>query len=306
MTVRAPSETATIVTLTASLAVHGLFVAAALHFLGPTDQNRPEVSNHWSADAVEVGTVTPEPAPVEPAAPEPAEAPPEPTPEKPRPEPPSPSVPELPRPPEPADLPEAPAPRPARAPSPPPESASAAPSSEPLPARVPALGAAPDAGQSGTLGMLGLPPGVRHLGRAFTKALSATWGDPRWSTLPLGVVGRARVTLSVDPEGRLSPIELDPEIPTPSVIEKMLKNAMLNLRAGRFSIDPATLTPGVEHYDITVELSLRGVTPDETADPQKLYQVGHQPPEPGRPGFGRFTLNSGRHVEAQVSARAAH
>lgn len=153
----------------------------------------------------------------------------------------------------------------------------------------------------GELGALGLPRGVRHFAAAFARALPAgTHADAAWSALPLGRVGNVAIEVRIDEAGRIADVRTDAAPSVPSVLTRMLDRALLLLRAGTFSLDPRRVTPGTERLEIEVTLSERDPSPDPTAEPKHLRAVGFGAPTRERPGFARFTLNSGRHMEALV------
>jgi hypothetical protein len=156
-------------------------------------------------------------------------------------------------------------------------------------------------GSSGpAFGAAGLPVGVRHLPKAFTRALGiASRGDQRWLSLPLGVVGEARIELPVDEEGRLGELEIpnrsESERLAP-VVRHLLENTRLLLASGRFSLDPTKVNAGVQRLRVRVELSERVAAENPNADPEHEYEA----PAPGRPGHGSFTLEGGRRVTTWV------
>jgi hypothetical protein len=162
---------------------------------------------------------------------------------------------------------------------------------------APAEAAPPSAG--GPFGAAGLPTGVRHLPKAFTRALGlASRGDPRWLSLPVGPVGEARFRLSVDAEGRLGELEYDGQTPVAElspVLEHLLANTRLLLLAGRFSLDPTQARAGAQALRVRVEI--RDAAPsDPTGDPSGLNELDYEAPNGSRPGRGSFRLNSGRRV----------
>jgi hypothetical protein len=152
---------------------------------------------------------------------------------------------------------------------------------------------------AGSLGAVGLPPGVRHLAKAFARALpEGGHRDRAWSELPLGPVGRAVLTLHVDADGHLERTEFDPEIPTPAPLKRMIERALLLLKTGTFSLDKKSVSAGVERLSLDVTLTEEAADPDQMDAPELMAKEGHQAPEPERAGYARFTLNSGRHMEA--------
>lgn len=78
----------------------------------------------------------------------------------------------------------------------------------------------------------------------------------------------------------------------------MIEHTLLLLKSGTFSLDKKSVTAGVERLSVEVTLTQEPTDPDEMAAPQLMATEGHQAPERTRPGYARFTLNSGRHMEA--------
>jgi hypothetical protein len=159
------------------------------------------------------------------------------------------------------------------------------------------------AGASAPYGAVGLPPGVRHLPRAFTRALAlANRGDTRWREVAPGRVGEAHLRLAVDSEGQLGELEYASEAERDRlapVVQKLFSNTLLLLKNGRFSVDPRTLSAGVTRLRVTVEVT-DGGPPASDGDPVELFGLATAAPEPGKPGKSGFVLNSGRQVTAWV------
>jgi len=153
---------------------------------------------------------------------------------------------------------------------------------------------------SGAFGAAGLPAGVRHLPKAFTRAVGlASRGDPRWLTLSPGTVGEARIRLSVDADGRLGELEYvaeDERARLAPVVAHLLENTRLLLLAGRFSLDPGRAEAGAQTLRVRVEITERKGEVDPDADPNGLHELEYTAPSGGKPGRGSFRLNSGRRV----------
>ena len=149
-------------------------------------------------------------------------------------------------------------------------------------------------------GAAGLPSGVRHLPKAFTRALGiASRGDPRWLALPPGLAGEARIELAVDEDGRLGELTFadhDARAALAPVVLHLLENTALLLANGRFSLDPSKLDAGVQKLRVRVEVTERPRASDPEGDPNELRELEYEPPSPGKPGRGSFALNSGRRV----------
>jgi hypothetical protein len=149
-------------------------------------------------------------------------------------------------------------------------------------------------------GAAGLPTGVRHLPKAFTRALGiASRSDKRWLTIPVGRVGEARIELALDEDGRLGDVVYADEVEAQRlapVVRHLLGNARLLLASGRFSLDPAKVNAGVQRLRVRVEVSERIAAADPTADPEHEYEA----PTAARPGHGSFTLEGGRRVTSWV------
>jgi len=146
--------------------------------------------------------------------------------------------------------------------------------------------AASSATTNGPFGAAGLPTGVRHLPKAFTRALGlASRGDPRWLALPAGTVGDVRFRLSIDEEGQLGALEYDPRDATrvPPVLEHMLENTRLLLLAGRFSLDATREGAGSQALRVRVVIDDAG-TSDTSGDPTGLNELDYEPPSGAKPG----------------------
>jgi hypothetical protein len=156
---------------------------------------------------------------------------------------------------------------------------------------------------SGSFGASGLPPGVRHLPNAFTRALAiANRGDARWRNLPLGRAGEAHLRIPVTDEGALGELEFantrerDELLP---VVRHLLDNTLLLLKNGRFSLDARKERPGVAKLRVVVEIGERSGI-DSEGDPGELFGVAWEAPSGAKPGKSGFILNSGRQVTAWV------
>jgi hypothetical protein len=153
---------------------------------------------------------------------------------------------------------------------------------------------------SGAFGAQGLPQGVRHLPKAFTRALSiADRSDPRWLTLPPGPAGEARVEIPVDDEGKLGELAYRDETERARlapVVRHLLENTRLLLESGHFSLDPAALRAGIQRLRVRVEVVEATGTTDADGDPNGLKELEYEAPTANRPGRGSFALNSGRRV----------
>jgi hypothetical protein len=150
------------------------------------------------------------------------------------------------------------------------------------------------------MGALELPPGVRHLAPAFTRALPASsYADPRWSELPAGSLGRTEIEIVIDDSGHITDVSFDSRKPPAPVVEQLVKNTVMLLKAGTFSIDARSVSAGRERIALEVSLSDEA-SPEPDSAPRGLFRKGFEPPSAKRPGYARFTLNSGRHMEAVV------
>jgi hypothetical protein len=178
----------------------------------------------------------------------------------------------------------------------------------PQPAGTPPSGVAAQAEGASTaaaFGAAGLPAGVRHLPRAFARAVAlANRGDKAWRTIPPGVVGEASVALPVEANGALGSLEFDDArerdrlLP---VVRRMLDNTVLLLASGRFSLNARELSGGVMRVRLRVEILEQSAMADPEVDPNELNAIDYEPPQAGKPGHGAFLLNSGRRVICWVT-----
>lgn len=150
-------------------------------------------------------------------------------------------------------------------------------------------------------GASGLPPGVRPLGVAFTRALPyGSRLDRFWHRVPVGFVGRARVEIAISDAGALVEFRIDEEHAVAPGLRRMLERARALLERGQFAIGDR-LRAGTEALEVEVSVSQRGAAKNEFANPNDVVEIGFRPPEAERAGRAYFTLASGRHVEATVT-----
>jgi hypothetical protein len=163
----------------------------------------------------------------------------------------------------------------------------------------------PAGGVPAPFGAAGLPPGVRHLPRAFARAVAlANRGDAAWRTLPPGVVGEASVALPVEHGGTLGSLSFDDARERDRLlpaVRRMLDNTVLLLAAGRFSLDARELSGGIMRVRVRVEILEQSAMADPDVDPNELNAIDYEPPQAGKPGHGAFLLNSGRRVICWVT-----
>jgi hypothetical protein len=165
--------------------------------------------------------------------------------------------------------------------------------------------AAPAAGTS--FGASGLEPGVRNLGKAFTRALPVgARADAAWFRLPSGAAGGARITITIDDHGRIEraePLPIEVGARVPSHLARLLDRVVLLLRAGRFALDHGDEPSGRETLRVEAELR-EGAAVDEFAEPQHTVDMGFEPPTRARAGKAWFSYASGRRVELRVTIEA--
>jgi outer membrane biosynthesis protein TonB len=161
----------------------------------------------------------------------------------------------------------------------------------------------PDAPGSGaTYGAADLPPGVRHLGPAFTRAISAASNrDPFWTTLALGKVGTARITIGVNEDGKIERLKRDDEPPLAAPLERLVERTLVLLRSGRFALSRRAPGAGREVLEIEVLLSQVEPLDDVLDDAAHTTKMGFSPPEPGKPGRAFFVHVSGFRFDARVA-----
>jgi hypothetical protein len=153
---------------------------------------------------------------------------------------------------------------------------------------------------TGALGSTDLPPGVRSLPSAFTRAIPpATGADPLWQTLPAGKQHPFTVAVRVDRDGHIqeSKIVEDHEGTPPEQFVHLRERVLALLGAGSFALQN-NVSAGSELFRITITLSDRAVK--EESEPAELVERGFDPPRGTQAGRAYFTLASGRHFEARV------
>lgn len=297
MSVRAP------LSVLASLGLHAAVVGALLLSRAQAAPPEPElVPDVWHGNTVDIEAL-PTAGPAALAAVDPALSAPEPA-EPSATEPSSPAAPSALTQPAPRPAPPAaeaplepdakPAPRPRRRRPVAPAAHAAAPASgeagsesAPGPAR-PALGGAESE----------LPAGVRQLGKAFTRAITAaTHQDPIWRGLPAGTQGEVTIRVELDADGRISSTEVEPT-PLTGPLSNLVTRTLLLLRAGRFAL-ASGLGAGQETLSVSVQLFDEAPSA-EAEDPNQAHTLGFEPPKATAPGRAYFVLGSGRRFEATV------
>ncbi len=140
---------------------------------------------------------------------------------------------------------------------------------------------------------------MRQLGRAFARALPAAAlpGDG-WLKLPIGGGATSRVTLTLDPSGRLQPFEFG-DAPVPRPLQRLLRRAHLLLERGRFAIGDE-VGAGSETYALRIEVSDGPASDELFVEPGHIMRRGFEPPEPDRSGRAQFAFASGRHVVIHI------
>jgi hypothetical protein len=194
----------------------------------------------------------------------------------------------------PAPAPHQPKPRPKPA-SPNAESAAAA------PPETNGSHAQTSAATSGSFGSEGLPPGVRSLPSAFTRAIPpATGADPIWQSLPVGTQEPFILAMQVDAEGHIGTAKIllsHDEGDIPPQFEHIRQRVTALLGGGLFALKNGS-SSGTDLFRITITLSDRAVQQESASG--ELLERGFDPPIGKTPGRAYFTLASGRHFEARV------
>ena len=149
-------------------------------------------------------------------------------------------------------------------------------------------------------GAVGLPPGVRYLPKAYTRALpQGSWGLAGFRTAPTGKLCEAHIAIAVAGDKSLGALEVPDELERaslPALCKTMFENAHRLVSNGEFSLDPKTLTSGVMRLRIEVVVSDGEARPE--GDSKEMWD--YDPPSPGKRGRGTFVLISGRRVDALV------
>jgi hypothetical protein len=161
--------------------------------------------------------------------------------------------------------------------------------------------AASSAANTGAFGSQGLPPGVRNLPSALTRAIpTATSADPIWQALPAGPQRAFTLAVQVDSEGHIGAAEIvEPSAGSgiPTEVAHFQQRVIALLGGGLFALQNDSAA-GRDVFRITITLSDRAVSEDSA--PAELVERGFEPPRGKSPGRAYFTLASGRHFEAKV------
>jgi hypothetical protein len=154
---------------------------------------------------------------------------------------------------------------------------------------------------TGAFGSADLPPGVRSLPSAFTRAIPpATGADPLWQTLPAGKQRPFTIAVRVDADGHIQDSKISEDHdgnPPPEQFVHLRERVVALLGAGLFALQN-NVSAGYGVFRITITLSDRAVK--EQAEPAELVERGFDPPSATQAGRAYFTLASGRHFEARV------
>ena len=154
---------------------------------------------------------------------------------------------------------------------------------------------------TGAFGSQDLPPGVRSLPSAFTRAIPpATAADPIWQALPSGREQPFTIAVQIDAAGRIRDSKILEERPgsqLPEQFSHLRERVVALLGAGLFALQN-DVAAGSGVFRITITLSDRAIK--EEAEPAELVERGFVPPHASEPGRAYFTLASGRHFEAKV------
>ena len=153
-------------------------------------------------------------------------------------------------------------------------------------------------------GSVGLPPGVRFLPLAYTRAISqGGWGLAGFRSAPTGTLCDARVSIAVADDHSLGPVEYGGESEreaVPPLCRTLFENARRLIVSGEFSLDPKSLTDGVMRLKLRVEVTDGEPRAESEDAPYGLWSESHEPVSTGRRGRSTFVLNSGRRVDAFV------
>jgi hypothetical protein len=153
-------------------------------------------------------------------------------------------------------------------------------------------------------GSVGLPPGVRYLPVAYTRALSqGGWGVAGFRTVPPGKLCEASLGIAVADDRSIGPVEYPSEHERealPELCRTLFENARRLIVSGEFSRDPASLASGVTRLRVTVVVTETEPRDGAEDAPHGLWSESHEPVSAGRRGRSSFTLNSGRRVDAFV------
>ncbi len=154
---------------------------------------------------------------------------------------------------------------------------------------------------TGAFGSSDLPPGVRSLPSAFTRAIPpATGADPLWQTLPAGSQRPFTIAVRLDADGHIQDSKILEDhagnVP-PEQFVHLRERVVALLGAGLFALHDH-LASGYGVFRITITLSDRAV--DNEGEPAQLVERGFDPPREGQAGRAYFTLASGRHFVAKV------
>ncbi|HEY4160304.1 MAG TPA: hypothetical protein VGM29_19465 [Polyangiaceae bacterium] len=166
-------------------------------------------------------------------------------------------------------------------------------------------GAPATTGATGAFGSEGLPPGVRSLPSAFTRAIPpATGADPIWQTLPIGGQRPFTIAVEVDADGHISSAEILKEkdgSATETQAAHLRERVVALLGGGLFALQNNV---GAGRVAFRIRVTLSDTPVHDEDDPAQLVERGFEPPRGAAAGRAYFTLASGRHFEAKVQVLA--
>lgn len=163
---------------------------------------------------------------------------------------------------------------------------------------------APSTTAGDAFGMTGLPPGVRHLPKAYTRALNqGSWRVAGFRTVPSGKLCEAHVSIAVGGDRRLGELQYrkdEERDALPPLCRTMFENGQRLVANGEFSLDPKRLTDGVLRLRIEVHVTDGEPRAESEDSPNELWSESYESPSAGKRGRSTFVLNSGRRVDALV------
>ena len=149
-----------------------------------------------------------------------------------------------------------------------------------------------DGSQPGVFGSEG-KPGVRSVGRAFTRAIPiGAQANPIWSTLAPGSTLKAELTLRIDASGRIEGHAFEGREPPPAALVALAKGTIASIDGGTFALRSGAVALGPSGCAAVATIADGGAGARDELDFKQFDGVK---------GEAAFTQPGGRRVSVAVT-----
>ncbi|HEY4116998.1 MAG TPA: hypothetical protein VGM56_04055 [Byssovorax sp.] len=136
-------------------------------------------------------------------------------------------------------------------------------------------------------------PGVRSVGRAFTRAIPiGAQANPIWSTLAPGSTLKAELTLRIDASGRIEGHAFEGREPPPAALVALAKGTIASIDGGTFALRSGAVAHGTERLRLVATIADGGAGARDELDFVQFDGVN---------GEAAFTQSGGRRVSVSVT-----